>query len=137
MAAKNILIHPELDLPDLQALWQLDGRFSEHYLKTSIADSSWWPTDAETLPTWQFCKELYNQRAFFLQKHANEMGTRREFIDNVLETLGFARSDNLRLPETQQEMEPDYVLYPDQQTKEGVLDKSVAERYRAGVAMLD
>ena len=34
-------------------------------------------------------------------------------------------------------MEPDYILYPDAETKERVIDKSAAERYRASVAILE
>ncbi len=64
-------------------------------------------------------------------------GSARNSSNKVLERLGFAWSDNLRLPETEQDLEPDYILYPDAAAKEGVLNKSVAERYRAGVGLLE
>jgi hypothetical protein len=34
-------------------------------------------------------------------------------------------------------LEPDYILYPDAETKERVIDKSAAERYRASAAILE
>ncbi|MBI3852404.1 MAG: N-6 DNA methylase [Verrucomicrobia bacterium] len=124
-------------MPEVRKLWQTEGLFSDHYLKARLKNNDWWPNDAEAQPTFQFCKELYEKRAFALRKYDNEMGVRQEFIDKILERLGFAWSDNLRLPETKQDLEPDYILYPNGETKESVLNKSVAERYRAGVGILE
>ncbi|MBI3413730.1 MAG: N-6 DNA methylase [Verrucomicrobia bacterium] len=124
-------------MPEVRKLWQTEGLFSDHYLKARLKNNDWWPTDAEAHGAFQFCKELYEKRAFSLRRYDNEMGVRQEFIDKILERLGFAWSDNLRLPETKQDLEPDYILYPDNETKEGVLNKSVAERYRAGVGILE
>ena len=70
-------------------------------------------------------------------KYDNEMGARQEFIDKIVEKLGFAWSDNLRLPETEQELEPDYLLYASAEAKEAVLDKEVSQRYRAAIAILE
>lgn len=124
-------------MPEVRKLWQTEGLFSDHYLKARLKHNDWWPSDAEAQPTFQFCKDLYEKRAFALRRYDNEMGARQEFIDKILERLGFAWSDNLRLPETQQDLEPDYILYPDNETKESVLNKSVSERYRAGVGILE
>src|SRR5438094_10586835 len=135
--ARAGLDHPELELPEVRKLWQTEGLFSDHYLKARIRSNSWWPTDEETRPLWEFSKALYEKRAFALQRFDNEMGVRQEFIDKILEKLGFAWSDNLRLPQTEQDLEPDYILYPDNETKESVLNKSIAERYRAAVGILE
>jgi hypothetical protein len=124
-------------MPEVRKLWQTEGLFSEHYLKARLRHNDWWPGDAEAQPVFRFCKELYEKRAFALRRYDNEMGVRQEFIDKILERLGFAWSDNLRLPETRQDLEPDYILYPDPETKEGVLNRSVAERYRAAVGILE
>jgi len=124
-------------MPEVRKLWQTEGLFSDHYLKARLKNNDWWPGEAEVQPAFQFCKELYEKRAFALRRYDNEMGVRQEFIDKILERLGFAWSDNLRLPETKQDLEPDYILYPDAETKEGVLNKSIAERYRAGVGILE
>jgi len=130
--------HPELlGMPEVRKLWQTEGLFSDHYLKARLKKNDWWPSDADAHPVFQFCKELYEKRAFALRRYDNEMGVRQEFIDKILERLGFAWSDNLRLPETKQDLEPDYILYPNNETKQSVLNKSVAERYRAGVGILE
>ena len=134
---KNIGLHPELGLPEVRKLWQTEGLFSDHYLKARLQRNSWWPSDAEAEPIWQFCKVLYEKRAFALRKFDNEMGVRQEFIDKIIEKIGFAWSDNLRLPETQQELEPDYLLYASEEEKEAVLNKDVSHRYRAAIAILE
>src|SRR5436190_23146054 len=135
--ARPGLDHPELELPEVRDLWETEGLFSDHYLKARIRSNSWWPTDEEAHPLWEFCKALYDKRAFALQRFDNEMGVRQEFINKILEKLGFAWSDNLRLPETQQELEPDYLLYASEGEKETVLDKDVAHRYRAAISILE
>ena len=124
-------------MPEAQKLWATEGLFSDHYLKARLKHNDWWPTDAQAQPVFEFCQALYEKRAFALRRYDNEMGVRQEFIDKILERLGFAWSDNLRLPETDQDLEPDYILYPDGETKESVLNQSVAERYRAGVGILE
>ncbi len=129
--------HPELGLPEVRKLWQTEDLFSDHYLKARLRQNAWWPGDAEVHPTWEFCKSLYEKRAFALQRYDNEMGIRQEFINKILAKLGFAWSDNLRLPETQQELEPDYLLYTSEEEKESVLDKDISHRYRAAIGILE
>jgi len=129
---------PELlGMPEVRKLWQTEGLFSDHYLKTRLRLNDWWPSDAGARPIWEFCKALYEKRAFALRKYGNEMGARQEFIDKIIEKIGFAWSDNLRLPETQQELEPDYLLYASAEAKEAVLDKGVLQRYQAAIAILE
>jgi type I restriction-modification system DNA methylase subunit len=130
--------HPELlEMPEARKLWQTEGLFSDHYLRTRLRLNEWWPSDAAASPIWEFCKALYEKRAFALGKYGNEMGARQEFIDKIIEKMGFAWSDNLRLPETQQELEPDYLLYASAEAKEAVLDQEAGQRYRAAVAILE
>jgi hypothetical protein len=129
--------HPELGLSELRKLWQTEGLFSDHYLRRRIAQNSWWPSDVETRPIFEFCKALYEKRAFGLQRYDNEMGVRQEFIDKILGKLGFAWSDNLRLPETQQDLEPDYLLYANEGEKEALLGKNISQRYRGAIGILE
>jgi hypothetical protein len=129
--------HPELGLPEVRKLWQTEGLFSDHYLKKRIHENEWWPKDADAHATWEFCKMLYDKRAFALQRFDNEMGVRQEFIDKILGKLGFAWSDNLRLPQTQQELEPDYLLYASEGEKEAVLSKDITQRYRIAIGILE
>ena len=104
--------HPELlVMPEVRKLWQTEGLFSDHYLKARLKNNDWWPSDADARRVFQFCTDLYEKRAFALRRYGNEMGVRQEFIDKILERIGFAWSDNLRLPETKRDLEPDYILY--------------------------
>ena len=123
-------------MPEVRNLWQTEELFSDHYLKARLDKNDWWPTDDEAKPLWEFCKELYQKRYLACARN-NEAFTRQELLDRILEKLGFPYSDNLGLPETQQDLEPDYILYPDAETKEKVIDRSAAERYRASVAILE
>jgi len=126
--------HPELGLPEVRKLWQTVGLFSDHYLKARIRKNSWWPTDEETRPVWQFCQELYNKRYVACAQN-NEAFTRQELLDKILEKLGFAWTDNLGLPD--QDAEPDYILFSSTAEKEAVIEKSREKRYRAAVAILE
>ena len=67
--------HPELGLPEVRKLWQTEDLFSDHYLKKRIRENSWWPTDAEAGPVWEFCKALYEKRYIACAKN-NEAFTR-------------------------------------------------------------
>jgi len=135
-AKRSSDFHPELGLPEVRKLWQTEGLFSDHYLKKRIQENSWWPNDAEAQPIFEFCKALYEKRYLACAKN-NEAFTRQELLDKILENIGFPFSNNLGLPETQQDLEPDYILYPDKETKERVIDGSREERYRASVAILE
>jgi len=123
-------------MPEVRKLWQTEGLFSDHYLKSRLNKNEWWPTDAQTQAIWQFCKNLYEKRYLACAKN-NEAFTRQELLDKILEQLNFPWTDNLGLPESQQDLEPDYVLYASPEEKERVIDKSAAERYRASIAILE
>lgn len=133
---KQLNGHPELGLPEVRKAWQTIGLFSDHYLKARISQNTWWPKDDEVRPLWEFCRDLYNKRYVACAKN-NEAFTRQELLNNILDKLGFPYTVNLGLPESQQDLEPDYILYPDAETKELVIDKSAAVRYRAAVAILE
>ena len=138
MPRKKDQDNPELfDVLEVKKLWQTEGLFSDHYLKVRLNKNDWWPADDTVRPVWEFCRDLYERRAFALRRFDNEMGTRQEFIDKILARLGFAWSDNLRLPETNQDMEPDYLLYENEEVKEVVIGKNITDRFRAAVALLE
>jgi type I restriction-modification system DNA methylase subunit len=128
--------HPELGLPEVRKLWQTEGLFSDHYLKKRIRQNSWWPTDAEAQPVWEFSKALYEKRYIACAKN-NEAFTRQELLDKILEKLGFAWTDNLGQPETRQDLEPDYILFANDAEKEAVINQDAAHRYRAAIAILE
>jgi hypothetical protein len=128
--------HPELGLPEVRKLWQTESLFSDHYLKKRIRENSWWPTDGEAQPIWEFCKALYEKRYIACAKN-NEAFTRQELLDKILERLSFAWTDNLGQPETKQDLEPDYILFANDAEKEAVINQDAAHRYRAAIAILE
>ena len=127
-------MHPELGLPEVRKLWQTEGLFSDHCLKARLQKNSWWPSDAEAEPIWQFCKELYEKRYLACAKN-NEAFTRQELLDKILEKLGFAWTDNLGLPD--QDAEPDYILFGSAKEKEKVIEAGKQQRYAASVGILE
>jgi hypothetical protein len=42
--------HPELGLPEVRALYETAGLFSDHYLKTRLKQNAWWPSDEQARP---------------------------------------------------------------------------------------
>jgi len=134
--APRVAEHPELGLPERRKLWQTEGLFSDHYLKTKSARNTRWPNDSEAEPIWHFCKELYEKRYVACARN-NEQFTRQELLDKIFERLGFAWTDNLSLPETQQHLEPDYILFASAVEKEAVIDRSPTERYRSAIVIVE
>lgn len=128
------LDHPELELPEVRKLWQTEGLFSEHYLKSRIQSNDWWPSDDAVHPLWQFCVDLFNRRYVPCAQN-NEAFTRQELINPILAKLGFAWTDNLSLPD--QDAEPDYILFADAAEKEQVIAESREKRYRVASALLE
>jgi hypothetical protein len=132
---KHLQDHPELlGVLDVRKLWQTQELLSDHYLKARLSKNDWWPADDVARPVWEFCRDLYNKRYLALAKN-NEAFTRQEFIDKVLDRLGFAWTDNLGLPN--QDAEPDYILFTSAAEKESVLDQDTASRYRAAATILE
>ncbi|MCX7887977.1 MAG: type I restriction enzyme HsdR N-terminal domain-containing protein, partial [Verrucomicrobiae bacterium] len=128
------LPHPELDLPEVRKLWQTEGLFSDHYLKARIQKNDWWPTDEQTRPIWEFCRQLYQRRHIACARN-NEAFTRQELLDKILEKLGYAWTDNLGIPN--QDAEPDYILFGSAEEKERLIEKTTAERYRVAISILE
>ena len=128
--------HPELGLPEVRKLWQTGDLFSDHYLKARVRHNAWWPGDAEAKPIWEFCKALYDKRYLACAKN-NEMFTRQELLNKILEKLGFGWTDNLAQPETKQQLEPDYIVFANDAEKEAVINQDAAHRYRAAIAILE
>lgn len=131
---KTPLDHPELDLPEVRTLWQTEGLFSDHYLKSRIQHNDWWPSDDSVCPLWQFCVDLFTRRYVPCAQN-NEAFTRQELLNPILAKLGFAWTDNLSLPD--QDAEPDYILFADAADKEAVITQSRDKRYRAATALLE
>ena len=116
--------------------WETRGIFSEHYLRSRLTQSPLWPKDDYAKPIYDFVSELWKKRYIGLVK-ANEEVTRQEFLDKVLEKLGFAFFPNLDLPQTRRRQVPDYLLFEDEETKDRVFDSDDKVKYQNAIALLE
>jgi type I restriction-modification system DNA methylase subunit len=126
-----------LPLPELGSLWENRGVFSEHYIRSRLKQSTFWPQSDSVIDSiWVFCRDLWNKKYLRLAK-GSEAVIRQEFIDKVLEKLGFAYLPNTSLPLSYSKQEPDYILFSDDETKESVIDKDKVKQYSAAVTILE
>jgi len=125
-----------LPLPGIQNAWETKGIFSEHYIRTRLKNSLYWPKEEEVKSLWEFCASLWDKRYLGLAR-GNEAITRQEFLDKVLTKLGFAYLPNTHLPVGERRREPDYLLFVDEATKNEVLAQSKMAQYAAALALLE
>lgn len=125
-----------LSLPEPQLPWATKGIFSDHYILDRLSESTLWPNieNAETI--WNFCKNLWEKRHVGLAR-GNEELTKKELLEPVLERLGFPFLPKSRLPISEQQQEPDYLLLPDEETKDEIFDKDRLTQYSAAVTLLE
>ncbi len=126
----------DLPIPEFQKLWETNGVFSDHYIRTKLERSKSWPEEAEVKPIWEFCAELWEKRKLGLAK-GNEALTRQELIDKVLKKLGFSFLPNTRLPVGKRALEPDYILYTNEETKDKVFEKDKSVQYEYAITILE
>jgi hypothetical protein len=116
--------------------WETKGIFSEHYLQSRLKDSPYWPTDDYARPIFEFASEIWRKRHIGLAK-GNEETTRREFLEKILERLGFSFYSNLGLPESERAQTPDYLLFEDEETKERVFNEDIEVKHQAAIGLME
>ena len=126
----------DLPLPELQNVWKTKGIFSDHYIRTKLKESSLWPKEEEIKPLWEFCANLWNKLYVGLARQGEDV-TRQDFLDKVLNKLGFAYLPNTRLPVGERAQEPDYILFADESAKEHVFEKDRHTQYSLAVSLLE
>lgn len=126
----------KLPLSEFQKVWETKGVFSEHYIKSRLNKSSVWPKEEEARPVWEFCRKLWNKN-FLKLARANESVTRQEFLDKMLDKLGFAFLPNTPLPITERGKEPDYIVFADEATKDSVIGKSKMKQYQNAITLVE
>jgi len=126
----------KLPLSEFQKAWETKGVFSEHYIKSRLNKSSVWPKEEEVKPVWDFCHNLWGKK-FLKLVNANEDVTRQEFLNKILEKLGFSYLPNTFLPISEKGKEPDYILFADESSKDSVLGKSKMEQYKKAISLLE
>ncbi len=116
--------------------WETRGIFSEHYLQTRLRNSSYWSKDDYTRPIFDFISELWKKRYLGLAK-GNEETTRREFLEKILQQLGFSFFSNLQLPESERTQTPDYLLFEDEATKDQVFNEDDEVKHQAAIGLME
>ncbi|MBU1627893.1 N-6 DNA methylase, partial [bacterium] len=126
----------KLPITELHNLWETNGIFSDHYLRTRLKESDLWPKEENINDIWQFCKDLWEKKYVGLAK-GNEALTRQELIEPVLKKLGYTFLPNSRLPVGKRQQEPDYILFADEETKDSVFELGRVAQYEAAISIVE
>jgi len=112
---KNAEETPSL-FPQFRTPWETRGLFSDHFLKTRLHEVSSWPKDDNPIrPIYDFLLDLWHRRHIGFER-GNEETTCREFLEPVLNKLGFSCLYKEDLPASSSRMVPDYLLFSDAET---------------------
>ncbi len=123
--------------PTFRTAWETRGIFSDHFLKTRLEQVRSWPKDDSTIrPIYDELMELWLRRHVGLEK-GNEETTCRVFIEPVLIKLGFCFLYKEDLPASSRRMVPDYLLFPDEETKDRVFDSAPSAKYEAATGLAE
>jgi hypothetical protein len=138
MSGRSKLIIESLSLfPESGATWETRGIFSDHFIRKRLFEVESWPKDAAAArELYDSIVDLWTRRYVGFEK-GNEETTRREFLEKVLERLGFGFFSNLDLPESQSRMTPDYLLLANEQIKDLVFNAGPDTKYELAVALLE
>ena len=127
------------DLPDQPSSWFLNrGLFSDHFLKARLPQWKEWQTNGELATFRKQLLSLYEPTKPILP-FLNEPQTEKEFVQPVLDLLGYANSYIVQAPTQVGEHtnRPDYVLFPDQTTKNKAYKKLKNNDYTLCVGVAD
>jgi hypothetical protein len=117
--------------------WETHGIFSDHFVRTRLNEVASWPKQDEKIkPSYEYLLDLWHRRHVGFEK-ANEETTCREFLEPVLSKLGFSCLYQLDVPVSSSRLTPDYLLFPDEQTKDRVFNADPSAKYQAAIALLE
>lgn len=123
--------------PEGGTTWETRGIFSDHFIRRRLKEVDSWPKDDSAAKAqYDSILDLWARRHVGFER-GNEETTRREFLEKVLEKLGFAFFSNLDLPEQQVKQTPDYLLFGDEQAKDQVFNASLQEKFRSAAALME
>ena len=126
-------------LPDQPGSWfQNRGLFSDHLLKARLPQWKEWKIDEELATFRKELLSLYKSKKPILPK-LNEAQTEKEFIQPVLDLLGYADSYIVQAPIKvgQHTNRPDYALFPDVSTKNKAYQKLEDNDYTQCIGIAD
>ncbi len=111
-----------------ESRWQTNGIFSDHFLRNRLPSSEYWPNNDRVELLYKKFSELWRKRYIGLG-NGNEETTRREFLEHLLDNLGFSYFSNLSLPVSNRAQTPDYLLFQDGETKDRVFNESLETKF--------
>lgn len=124
---------------DEPTLWfQNRGLFSDHFLQARLPQWKEWETDEELATFRKELMSLYESKETILP-YLNEAQTEEEFVQPVLDLLGYANSYIVQAPTKvgQQANRPDYALFPDETTKNKAYQKIRDNDYTQCIGIAD
>ena len=124
---------------DEAGLWfQNRGLFSDHFLKARLPQWKEWETDVGLATFHKELMSLYESTKPILPT-LNEAQTEKEFIQPLLDLLGYANSYIVQAPTKvgQQTNRPDYALFPDETTKNKAYQKLKDNDYTQCIGVAD
>jgi len=118
--------------------FQNRGLFSDHFLKARLPQWKEWETDEGLVTFRKELMSLYKSKKPILP-YLNEAQTEEEFVQPVLDLLGYASSYIVQAPTKigQQTNRPDYALFPDETTKNKAYQKLKDNDYTQCVGIAD
>jgi len=134
-----MIVNPDqisLPISESKNLWETNGIFSDHYLRTRLKDSVLWPKEESIIEVWLFCKELWENKYVGLAK-GNEQLTCQELIEPVLKKLGYSFLPKTRLPVGKRQQEPDYILFADEKIKDAIFELERMAQYEAAISLIE
>ena len=114
------------------------GLFSDHFLKARLPQWKEWQSDGELAIFRKQLLSLYKSTKPILPL-LNEPQTEKEFVQPVLDLLGYANSYIVQAPTQVGEHtnRPDYALFPDQTTKNKAYEKLKNNDYTLCIGVAD
>jgi len=126
-------------LTDQPGSWFVNrGLFSDHFLKTRLPEWKEWQVDAELAPFREGLQSLYDSKKSILP-HLNEAQTELEFVQPVLDLLGYADSYIVQATTKvgQHTNRADYALFPDIKIKNKAYQKLEQNDYSLCIGIAD
>jgi len=127
------------DQTDQASKWfQNRGLFSDHFIQARLPVWKEWKIDAELVSFHNSLRSLYDSKKPILP-YLNEAQTELEFVQPVLDLLGYADSYIVQAPTKvgQHTNRPDYALFPDVKTKNKAYQKLDQNDYSLCIGIAD
>jgi type I restriction-modification system DNA methylase subunit len=127
------------NLSDRSGSWFLNrGLFSAHFLQARLPEWKEWKVDTELVPFHKSLQSLYDSKKAILP-YLNEAQTELEFVQPVLDLLGYPNSYIVQAPTkvVQHTNRPDYALFPDVKTKNKAYQRLDQNDYSLCIGIAD